>query len=71
MEFFAEDIRWEGPRASGLPDSGTFNGKPEVAWMFKHRLKVPWVHIWRFDGASAARVQTLRDSALVKQALSG
>jgi uncharacterized protein len=36
MEFFADDIRWDGPRTHGLPDSGTFHGKPEVAWMFKH-----------------------------------
>jgi len=105
MEFFADDIRWQGPRTHGLPDSGAFHGKAEVAWMFKHlaqtygedmrvvpdefiqerdtivvlghleaaprgvRIKVPWVHVWRFDGHSAARVQTLTDTALVKEAL--
>jgi ketosteroid isomerase-like protein len=35
-EFFAEDIRWEGPRTNGLPDSGVFHGRDEVRWMFKH-----------------------------------
>ena len=105
MQFFADDIRWQGPRAGGLPDSGSFHGKDEVAWMFKQLaqtfgedmrvvpdefiqdgdtivvlghleaspggmpLKVPWVHVWRFDGGSAARVQTLTDTALVKEAL--
>lgn len=105
MEFFADDIRWHGPRTNGLPDSGTFHGKAEVAWMFKHLaqtfgegmrvipdefiqegrtivvlghleaepmgkpLKVPWVHVWRFEDGSIARVQTLTDTALVKEAL--
>jgi ketosteroid isomerase-like protein len=105
MGFFADDIRWQGPRVAGLPDSGAFHGKAEVAWMFRHMaqaygqdmrvvpdefivdgttivvlgrleaspkgvaLKVPWVHVWRFDGNSAARVQTLTDTALVKEAL--
>src|SRR3954454_14291204 len=31
MQFFADDIRWQGPRSNGLPDSGTFHGKDEVA----------------------------------------
>ena len=105
MQFFADDIRWEGPLAGGLPDSGSFHGRDEVAWMFKQLaqtfgedmrvipdefiqdrttivvlghleaspggtpLKVPWVHVWRFDGGSTARVQTLTDTALVKEAL--
>ena len=106
MEFFAEDIRWQGPRTNGLPDSGTFHGKDEVAWMFKQlvktygedlrvvpdefiqdgstivvlghleaspggaHLKVPWVHVWRFEQESAARVLTLTDTAMVRDALS-
>ena len=105
MDFFAEDIRWHGPRTDGLPDSGVFHGKDEVAWMFKQlmstfgeelrvtpdefivdgrtivvlghmeavprgvHLKVPWVHIWKFDESSAARVLTLTDTALVRDAL--
>jgi len=105
MGSFADDIRWEGSRAEGLPDSGHFHGKDEVAWMFRRladvfgedmrvvpdefiqdghtivvlghfeaqprgvHVKVPWVHIWRFDGNSVARVQTLTDTALVKDAL--
>ena len=105
-EFFADDIRWEGPRIDGLPDSGSFYGKDEVAWMFKQLaqtygedmrvipdefiqegntivvigcleaspggtpLKVPWVHVWRFEDGTATRVRTLTDTALVKEALS-
>ena len=105
MELFADDIRWQGPRIDGLPDSGTFNGKDEVRWMFKHlvetygpdlrvapdefiadgrtivvlghmearpggsHLKVPWVHVWKFEDGSAARVLTLTDTALVRDAL--
>src|SRR3954454_7319638 len=105
MGFFADDIRWDGPRSNGLPDSGTFHGKDEVAWMFKQLaatygpdlrvtpdefivdahaivvlghmeaaprgvpLKVPWVHVWHFEHGSAARVLTLTDTALVRDAL--
>jgi uncharacterized protein len=105
MHFFAEDIRWQGPRSNGLPDSGTFHGKDEVAWMFKQlvrtygedlrvipdefvvdgrtivvlgrleaapggvHLKVPWVHVWKFEEGSATRVLTLTDTALVRDAL--
>jgi ketosteroid isomerase-like protein len=105
MQSFAEDIRWQGPRANGLPDSGVFHGKDEVAWMFKEivrtygddlrivpdefigdggtivvlghmeaaphgvHLKVPWVHVWRFEEGSAARVLTFTDTALVRDAL--
>jgi uncharacterized protein len=105
MEFFADDIRWQGPRTDGLPDSGTFHGKDEVAWMFRHlrerfgstmrlspdefiqenrtivvlghleaephgvHLKVPWVHVWHFEDGAAARVLTLTDTALVRDAL--
>jgi len=105
MQFFADDIRWHGPRSNGLPDSGTFHGKDEVAWMFKELVrtygedlrvtpdefivdgmtivvlgrleaaprgiyfKVPWVHVWKFDEGAAARVLTLTDTALVRDAL--
>lgn len=105
MQFFADDIRWHGPRTGGLPDSGTFHGKDEVAWMFREivrtfgedlrvrpdefvvdgrtivvlghmeaapngvPLKVPWVHVWKFEEGTAARVLTLTDTALVRDAL--
>jgi ketosteroid isomerase-like protein len=107
MQFFADDIRWQGPRSNGLPDSGTFHGKAEVGWMLRQLvetygedmilspdefiqegrtivvlghleasprgvpLKVPWVHVWRFEKGSAARVLTLTDTALVRDALEG
>jgi ketosteroid isomerase-like protein len=32
-------------------------------------LKVPWVHVWKFQDGSAARVLTLTDTALVRDAL--
>lgn len=105
MQDFADDIRWEGPNAEGLPDSGTFNGKDEVAQMFQevvqtygqdlkvapdemvedgdtvvvlghleaapngNHVKVPYAHVWRFDGGKAKRIQALFDTAVVRQAL--
>ena len=106
MDFFADDIRWQGPRSNGLPDSGSFHGKDEVRWMFRHlvetygpdlvvspdefiqddrtvvvlghieaapggvRVKAPWVHVWKFENGSAARVIALTDTALIRDALS-
>src|SRR4051812_510356 len=32
-------------------------------------LKVPWVHVWKFDQGAAARVLTLTDTALVRDVL--
>jgi uncharacterized protein len=105
MADFADDIRWEGPNADGLPDAGTFNGKDEVQQMFGrlpdaygqdlsvtpdemieegdtvvvlghleaapkgNHVKVPYAHIWRFEDGKAKRVQTLFDTAVVKEAL--
>jgi ketosteroid isomerase-like protein len=105
MQDFADDIRWEGPNADGLPDSGVFNGKDEVAQMFQrvvetygqdlsvtpdefhedgdtvivlghlagspngNRFKVPYAHVWRFEGGKASRMQALFDTAVVKEAI--
>ena len=105
MQDFADDIRWEGPNAEGLPDSGTHNGKDQVAQMFQrvvetygqdvnvtpdefhedgdtvivlghleaspngNRFKVPYAHVWRFEGGKASRMQALFDTAVVKEAL--
>ena len=105
IELFSRDIRWQGPDAHGLPDSGTFHGKAEVSWMLKElrrtfgedlrvtpdefivdgrtivvighleakpggvALRVPWVHIWRFEDRTVAHVQALTDTALVRDAL--
>jgi ketosteroid isomerase-like protein len=32
-------------------------------------LKVPFVHVWRFEGGKAKRVQTLSDTAVIAEAL--
>jgi len=105
MQDFADDIQWEGPNAEGLPDSGTYNGKDEVAQMFQrvvetygqdlsvtpdefhedgdtvivlghleaspngNHVKVPYAHVWRFDGGKASRMQALFDTAVVQDAL--
>ena len=107
MDVFAEDVRWHGPIAQGLPDSGTFHGKHEVRWMFVHirrtygddmvvsadeivedgdtavvlghleaapngnRIKVPYAHVWRFEGGQGKRVHALFDTAAVMAALGG
>ena len=42
MQDFADDIRWEGPNAEGLPDSGTFSGKDEVGEMFRQVAEQKW-----------------------------
>lgn len=34
-------------------------------------IKVPFVHVWRFEGGKAKRVQLLTDTAVVADALSG
>jgi ketosteroid isomerase-like protein len=39
LEFFAEDIRWQGPSTDGLPDSGMFHGRAEVGWMLRQLLR--------------------------------
>jgi uncharacterized protein len=31
MEIFSDNIEWEGPNAEGVPMSGTYRGKEEVA----------------------------------------
>ena len=105
MADFADDIQWDGPNAEGMPDSGTCNGKDEVAQMFQrtveaygpelsvapdemieegetvvvlghmqaspngNEFKVPYAHVWRFDGGKPKRVQTLFDTDVVKAAL--
>jgi uncharacterized protein len=34
-------------------------------------IKVPFVHVWRFEGEQAKRVQLLTDTAVVAEALEG
>jgi len=33
------------------------------------QVSVPFVHVWRFDGGKAKRVQTLTDTAVIAEAL--
>jgi ketosteroid isomerase-like protein len=33
------------------------------------KIKVPFVHVWRFEGDKAKRVQTLSDTAVIAEAL--
>lgn len=105
MEHFADDMRWEGPNADGLPDSGAFDGRDEIAQMFQrvvevygqdlkvapdemieegdtvvvlghleaspggNHFKIPYAHVWRFEGGQAKRAQALFDTAIVKEAI--
>jgi uncharacterized protein len=107
-ETWAEDIRWEGPNAEGLPGSGTHEGHDGVEKMigelneaydpFKvapdefldagdtivvlghneatvkssgNDIKVPFVHIWRISDGKVKRVQSLTDTAVVRDAHEG
>lgn len=103
---FADDIRWENPEASQVPNSGVTEGKDAVKQLFaslgEHwdsfnivpdeflesgdtvvvlshadakaketgtEVKLPFVHIWRFDGGKVTEVQALSDTALAAEAL--
>src|SRR5947209_15296933 len=104
---FADDIRWEGPNADGVPMSGVSEGSDavlgalgQIAEDFErfhvspdemieqgdtivvlshldartkggNDLQLPGVEVWRMSGGKATRVQSLIDTAEVKQALGG
>lgn len=104
-EIFADDIRWEGPNAEGVPMSGVNEGVDAVLQalgqigenfesftvspdemveegdtivVLSHldartkngkEVKLPGAEIWRMSGGEAKRVQSLTDTAIVREAL--
>ena len=104
---FSDDIRWENPEASQVPNNGVTSGKDSVKQLFAdlgnhwdsfaitpdefidggdtvvvlshseakaketgNSVKLPWVHIWRFDGdGKVTEVQALTDTAIAAEAL--
>ena len=105
-ENFADDIRWENPEASQVPNNGVTEGRDAVKQLFADlanhwesfsivpdefiesgdtvvvlshaeakgkqtgkKVKLPWVHIWRFSDGKATEVQALTDTALAAEAL--
>jgi ketosteroid isomerase-like protein len=106
-EIFADDIRWEGPNAEGVPMSGVHEGKDavlqalgsigedferfsvspdemvedgETIVVLSHldaktksgqEVKLPGAEVWRMSAGQAKRVQSLADTAVLKEALEG
>jgi len=105
-EDWSDDIKWENPNASQIPNSGTTEGKDDVKQLLAdtpkyweeftvtpdeffeegdtvvvlahieakakesgNEVKLPVVHVGRFEDGKLARFQQLFDTALTAEAL--
>ena len=106
LEFWHDDIRWEGSSSDRVPGNGTHEGKEAITQSLgefasaydsvsvtpdefiedgdtvvalghteaskgDRSEKVPFVHIWRFEGGKVKRVQLLTDTAVAAELAEG